>query len=300
MKYAHVFPSLRYAIPGTAWRWALALVVACAYLPVLARLTGQWYEYRHYNHGFLVPAFALFLLWQRRQLRPAGGVRPSRAGWPLLALAAALYAAGYAGRMEWPTEVSLLPCLAGLCLLWGGVPALRWAGPAVGFLFFMIPLPYRAEELLAEPLKRFATGAATYTVQTLGIPAVAEGNTIVTPGGNVEVVESCSGLSILLVFIALSVAVALVTDRPPGEKLAIVASGLPIALFANVVRITLIVAAHQPALRGLSATLSHDLPGWSMMPLAVVLLWLELRLLNRLYLAARDPVPTRSRAASRN
>ncbi|MFO1532156.1 MAG: archaeosortase/exosortase family protein, partial [Thermoplasmatota archaeon] len=47
----------------------------------------------------------------------------------------------------------------------GGRTALRWSWPALAFLLFMVPLPFRLEKALAHPLQRVATLASTYALQ---------------------------------------------------------------------------------------------------------------------------------------
>src|SRR5581483_4191267 len=121
----------------------------------------------------------------------------SWAALPWLLAAAALRLAGAAFYVDWFDAVSLLPCLAGLCVLLGGPAALKWAGPSVAFLVFMLPLPYTAEVALARPLQSLATATSTYALQTLGVPALAEGNVIVIGQYRLGVVEACSGLGML-------------------------------------------------------------------------------------------------------
>src|SRR5205814_72366 len=112
-------------------------------------------------------------------------------------------------HLIWDEQISLLPCVAGICLLLGGWHALRWAWPSIAFLAFMIPLPYTASVQLAGPLQRIATEATTFLLQTLGRPAVSEGNVILLNEIELGVVEACSGLRMLVIFFALSTAVAL-------------------------------------------------------------------------------------------
>ena len=71
--------------------------------------------------------------------------------------------------------VSLMAGLAGVALFVGGWRVLRWSWPAIAFLMFMIPLPGFAANLMGHPLQRLATIASTYTIQTVGVSAVAEG-----------------------------------------------------------------------------------------------------------------------------
>lgn len=256
------------------------------YWPTLGELAHRWGHDSQYSHGYLVPLFALYLLWARRGLAPAG-FAPRWWGLPLLLAALALRLAGTALFLPWLAEASLLPCLAGLFALAGGWRALRWAWPAIAFLAFMVPLPYRLEVALAHPLQRVATLASTYALQTLGLGACADGNVIRMGEVRMGVVEACSGLAMLVIFFALSTAVALVVRRPLLDKVLIFLSALPIALIANVLRITVTGVLHRTAGSYLANLVFHDLAGWLMMPLALGLLWLELRLLAVVLIARR-------------
>jgi exosortase len=252
-------------------------------------MADRWSNDPQYSHGFLVPVFAAVVLWQRRDRRPKA-LRPAWGGLAVLAAAVALRLLGAYLGVEALDAYSLLPALGGLCLLLGGWPALRWAWPAVAFLGFMMPLPFTLDMLLAHPLRRLATAASTYCLQTLGLPAVAEGNIIHIDAVRLGVVEACSGLGMLMTFFALATALALLLERRLADKLIIVASAVPIAVIANVARITLTGVAHYewgPR----AGDLLHTWAGWFMMPLALALLWLELRFLDRLLLNEEPRAP---------
>jgi exosortase len=258
-----------------------AAVLFWVYAPTLAVLAHRWGQSANYSHGYLVPLFALFLLWSRRaSLAGSAAARPSWWCGAFLCSGLALKAGGTFLYLNWLDDLSLLPCLAGLTLLLGGWPALRWSWPAISFLAFMLPLPYRLEVALTAPLQRVGTWASTYALQALGFAAFAEGNVIRLGSARIGVVEACSGLSMLVVFFTLSTAVAILVRRPLWERLVIVASALPIALLANVARIAATGALHELASPQLADLVFHDLAGWLMMPLALVLLWIELRLLS--------------------
>jgi Transmembrane exosortase (Exosortase_EpsH) len=74
-------------------------------------------------------------------------------------------------RVESIEGLALLPALAGMALLLGGWRSLQWAWPAIAFLAFMVPLPWRVENALGPPLQFLATTASTYLLQTLGFMA---------------------------------------------------------------------------------------------------------------------------------
>jgi exosortase len=151
------------------------------------------------------------------------------------------------------------------------------------FLVFMVPLPGFLAGLLGHPLQRFATIASTFVIQTLGIPVVAEGNVLCLSDSKIEVADACNGLRNMMLFLAVCVGVAFLMRRSVAEKIIIVVSAAGIALAANLIRITVTAILHQAASHAVANNLYHDLAGLFMMPLAVVLLWLELAYLRRVF-----------------
>ena len=274
------------------WLQALLLVgplLLWAYWDGLGEVADRWANDPQYNHGYLVVAFALALLWLRRECLKGVTARPSWWGVPLLAVGALLHIGGAYVYFDWLDLASLVPSLAGLCLILGGWGALRWAWPAIAFLGFMIPLPYRLEVTLAYPLQRLATLGSTYALQTLGFTAVAEGNVIIMEDMPIGVEQACSGLGMLLTFFALATAVALVTERRLLDKIVIVLSALPIAIVANLIRITVTGVLYTTAGKEIGDLVFHDLAGWLMMPLALGMLYLELWVLSRLLIDPEEP-----------
>lgn len=278
------------AVVGLALAWAF-------WTPVLD-CVRRWGTDPSYSHGYLVPLFSLFLLWHRRGILRAGTARGSWWGIVLLAVGAAMLLVSAYWYYALLAAYALIPSLAGAVLLLGGWFRLRWAWPAVFFLFFMVPLPGQIADLLAHPLQRAATKASTYAVQVLGIPAFAEGNVIVLSEARIGVVEACSGLRMLVLFIALATGMALVIERKTWEKALLVLSAVPIAVAANVTRITVTAALHEWVGSEIADLVFHDLAGWLMMPLALTLLWLELALLSRLLIAPQESRPLALEAAA--
>jgi exosortase len=270
---------------------ALAMCVLWAYWPTLVAVSERWSDDPQYSHGFLVPVFALVILWSRREMRPRTWPRSSWWGLPLLLLAGLMrFIAAYFYFA--PLDgLALLPALLGVCLLTAGWPALRWCWPALAFLSFMLPLPYQVEITLAQPLRGLATAASTYVLQTLGFPAFAEGNVILLGEFRLGVIDACSGLGMLFTFFALATAVAVVIQRPLFDRLVIVASAVPIALVVNIARITLTSMVHVWLGEAIGKLLMHDLAGWLMMPMALGLVWLELWFLSRLLLEPGPAAP---------
>jgi exosortase len=260
--------------------------------PALVGMANRWSGDPRYAHGYLVPIFALGLLWLRRATIQGAPPTPTVWGVVFLGTGAASQLVGSYFRVEWIEGIALLPYLAGVCLLLGGWRHLTWAWPSIAFLAFMVPLPWRVENALGPPLQSLATAGSTYTLQTLGLMAFAEGNVIQLDDAQIGVGEACSGLSMLMTFVALSTATALVIKRPLLDRVVLVASAIPVALVANIARIVLTGALHEIVGGHAASTFYHDLAGWIMMPLALVLYWIEVAVFSRLLIEAKHEVPS--------
>lgn len=259
-----------------------------SYWPTLTTMASKWDADPSYSHGFLVPLFAAALLWLRWDKLETENLKLNWWGLGLLALGTTMRLGAAWFNFDWFDGMSIIPVIAGICLLIGGTAAIRWAWPAIGFLIFMVPLPYRVERLMMGPLRNLGTVASTYIMQTLGLPAISEGNTIHLGEHSIGVAVACSGLRMIVIFFALSAAVALIVDRNIWTRLFVLASAVPIALISNITRITVTGILYQVAGPEIAERVFHDLAGWLMMPLGLALLWLELWLLSHLFIVESE------------
>jgi exosortase len=276
----------------SAWRVAtvaavaaVSLAVFACYFAVLSHLAYRWGHEEDYSHGFLVPVFSGWLLWKRRQMLSAVAepLRGRWAGLALFAVSAGLRWSALNFGFALMEPVALIVCLAGVMATMGGWTMLRWSWPALLFLFFMIPLPGFLANRLSGPLQHVATVSSTYVLQTLGIHAVASGNVIWLSQGQIGVVEACSGLRMLVMFGAVTVAAAFLFGGSNWERAWIVISSPAIAIAANIFRITATGLAQELISPNFAHKIFHDFAGWIMMPLAIGLLALERILLAKLF-----------------
>ena len=263
-------------------------VVVWAFWPTLTDLFHVWSSDPQYSHGFLVPPFAAYLLWKSWQAGPvARSPMPVVAGL-LLVLALGLRAVAGSLLFQQLDAVSFLLCLAALSLAAGGWPVLRRTGPAILFLIFMIPLPYELERNVGQPLKTAATYSSTFVLQTLGQPAVQDGNLILIDDVKLGVVDACSGLKMMVTFAAFSVGAVLLMSRTRFEKLMVLLGIIPIAIVANVLRIVATGLCFV-TFNDKTAHVMHDVNGWLMMPAGLALLGLQLWCLGRLVVRPEAP-----------
>lgn len=269
--------------------WVVAFVaVLIAYWPALVGLEGRWRVDPQYSHGYVVPLFCIFLLWHRRDLLKDSSVQGSWWGVGFLLLAALIRFGGARFYIQWFEDISIIPVIAGVALLLGGWTVFLWALPAIIFVGFMIPLPFFVEGKFAEQLQTVGCRAGTYLLQTIGYPALADGTDILIREERMGVVKACSGLGMLMTFFALSFAVAFLSKRPLLDRIIVVLSAVPIAILSNIMRITTTGILYQFTKNPSVRSFAHDFAGWFMMLFALIVLWLELKLLSWL-LVPEDP-----------
>jgi exosortase len=256
-----------------------------AFWMTLANLVEVWRINPQYSHGWLVPVFAGVLLYFRRDRLDLAAFTPSAWGLPLLAAGVGLRLLGAYGYYLWLEQISLVPTVLGVGVLVGGRAFGRWAWPAVLFLAFMVPLPYSGAVALSGPLQHLATVVSTFIMQVVGLPALAEGNVIYLNEHKINIVEACSGLSMLVVFVALSAAMAIVVTRPLVDRLILLVSSVPIAIVANILRITITGVLYDTVGGATADKFYHDVAGLLMMPLALAMMWVELKVLDRILVA---------------
>jgi exosortase len=267
---------------------SLVAMLMFSYWPGLIRAKESWNN-PQYSHGWLVPLFAVVLIfWWRQPNRPVS-LSARLAGLSLLiaSLAMRLLVARY--RIITIDMYTFVPAVAGAVLLGGGWSMFRWAWAPIAFLIFMYPLPDEATRYLLGPLQAMATMVSTFAIQTLGVDAIREGNQIVVGERHLGVVDACSGLRMLTIFIALSVAIVMLGERAWYENLVILASAIPIALAVNAIRITLtgVMYTINPEL---AERIFHDWAGYFMMPLALGMLYLVQQVLASLFVAETTAV----------
>ena len=254
-----------------------------SYFPGLTNAYIAWAN-PQYAHGWIVPLFSAALLFWWRQ--PAAPVRLSARYVGLLLLAASLglrlLSASY--RIVTIDMYTFVPAICGVFILVGGWSMFRWAWAPLMFLIFMYPLPDEATRYLLGPLQTTATMVSTFALQTLGLEAYREGNQIVLGEMHLGVVDACSGLRMLTIFVALSVGLVMVGQRSWWENAIILASAIPIALAVNSIRITVTGVLYQVADSEFAERVFHDWAGLVMMPMAMAMLYAEQYILANVFL----------------
>ena len=259
----------------------LLVAIGFAYARLFADVIKAWLK-PDYSHGFLVPLFSAYLIYHWWPEAPRKLRWPNPWGLAFLVGGMGLFAFEERTNIgkEWLQGLSLVINLCGVVVLLGGWSSLKWSWPAIAFLIFMFPLPHSVEHWLGGELQKVAAVASTFVLQTLGYPTFREGVVLTVKDHVLEVQNACNGLSMLLTFVALSVGMAILITRPWLDKIIILVAAIPVAILANVIRISLTGVLYNEGGQKLGDSLFHDFAGWMMMPIALLMLWLLLKLLD--------------------
>jgi exosortase len=239
-------------------------------------IVRQWVADPNWSHGFLIPLFSLYFINQHKEEILNRKFLPNYLGLLLLICGLLAYLLAIVQfRYEYLRPLCMIATLGAVVLFLGGWRLAKYAWLPVGFLVFAVPLPTRYYVSATMPMRHLAAriaGALLALVNEMEtmvngvvIDVIYKGQRLEPP---LNVAEACSGMRLLMAFLALGVAMAYLHYRPVWQRLVLLASTIPIAVFCNIIRVTLTgfiyVLAHPRYAQGIY----HTFLGLAMLPLA--------------------------------
>jgi exosortase len=292
----HVRPRHAVQLPDRHLKWdnllrlvsitlVLLTVTAWSYWPTIVDLFKEWQSNDDYSAGQLVPLVALVFVWAERERLKTCLVKPCWWAVGLLVLAYAGRTFGLLFMFESAERYSLVLTVSGLVLMVAGWQVFWRVKWILLFLFLMVPFPGRVHNMISGPLQNMATTGAVFLLEAF-MPAVSQQGNVVMLDQNtpMAVAEACSGLRMLTAFIIVAGFIAYMVKRSRWRKGVLLLSSIPVAVACNILRIfvTALLMVHVSTEAG--EKFFHDFAGLVMMPAAVVLIFGELSLMDRLIL----------------
>lgn len=208
------------------------------YLPVIRGLAADWSSNDNYSHGFFIPLISAYMVYTMKGELQKLPVRPKN--WGILLLFAGLgqlYVASVGSEFFLQRTSLILVLLGAILYLWGSTVTRKVIVPVL-YLLFMVPLPAIIWNKIAFPMQLFSSAITEHFVRLLGIPIFREGNVLHLAQTTLEVVDACSGLRSLTTMFALAAAFAWFNDYANWKKWLLFFSAAPVAIFANMIRLT--------------------------------------------------------------
>ena len=235
LRYA---PASRYLKAIPLWQAGLgALIFLWLYWPTLRHLVGQWWNDPNFSHGFFVPLFSAFVIWQERDRLARVLTWPSWSGLVVLTAGLGVLVVGRLGAELFLERSSMLLVLAGVVILFAGWKLFRAVFFPWAFLLMMIPIPVLVLNQITFPLQLLASQVAATVLPVFGVPVLREGNVINLAAMPLEVAEACSGIRSLMSLFALAIIYGYLLEKRLWVRWVLALSAVPITVIANDVRI---------------------------------------------------------------
>lgn len=207
------------------------------YHQILPALVDEWIQNPNYSHGFVLPFFSAWIIWQRRESLRSIVPAPANSGIVVVAGGLGILILGVFGAELFLSRTSLLFLIAGVIIYFAGWKIFRELLLPWGLLFLAIPLPAIIFNQISMPLQFGASRMASGLLSFVGLPVLREGNIIVLSTITLDVAEACSGLRSLMALIALAAIYGCIFERKVWRRWVLVIAAIPIAIVANAIRI---------------------------------------------------------------
>ncbi|RLG72800.1 MAG: hypothetical protein DRO11_01315 [Methanobacteriota archaeon] len=241
----------------------VATITTILYLPLFPHLLNSWWSDPYYSHGFLIPIISAFLIYLNRKKLGQELLTAKRDTSLWLLPGIGLYMLGMLLWNPFQTDllrsiqtfwgdflvgVSLILVLLGMAThLYGRKAAKHLVFPLL-FLVFMVPLPatYVAEAAMAS--QGVSVSGTAILLDLIGVPYERLGNQLLLQSESpvVMVIDlPCSGIRSIIALLAVTAVFVYLVDLAPQKKVLLYLCVVPVALLANILRITfLMVVAH--------------------------------------------------------
>jgi exosortase len=274
--------------------WAPLLILvaltAILYRHVAVKLVTDWRDLPDFSHGFLIPFFAAFLLWDKREKLRSLPIQPSWSGIVLVVLGLFELLLGVLGADLFLQRTSFVLLVAGLVWTLLGRGFLRELKFVLFVLLLAIPLPTIVYNRITFPLQLRASELASGLLQLVGVPVLRDGNVIQLPAMPLEVAEACSGIRSLMSLFTVAIIYGYFLERQTWRRTVLALSAIPIAVAANVVRIFGTGICVQYWNPDKAVGFFHEFSGWLMFLVSLVCLYL-------VHVVMRVALPERKGAA---
>jgi exosortase len=252
----------------------VGVLLAVLYHGAAVKLVTDWYELPDFSHGFLIPFFAAYLLWDKRRELQSTAIAPSWAGVWLVVLGLFVLLLGTFGADLFLQRTSFVLLVAGLVWTLLGRAMLGQVKFVLFVLLLAIPLPTILFNQITFPLQILASKFASALLPLAGVPVLREGNVIQLPTMQLEVAEACSGIRSLMSLFTVAVVYGYFLERKSWRRVVLALASVPIAVAANGARIFgtgLLVQYWDPQK---AMGFFHEFSGWLMFMVSLACLYL--------------------------
>lgn len=260
-----------------------------------------------WGHAYAIPLISGYLLWQHRDELARARKAVFWPGLVPLLLGIVSYFFCIVGIKNHMLQgFSMILSLFGLALLMLGPAAMRYLFLPIAYLVFAVTISEIIMIRVTFQMKLLAAQGAWFLLSLVGavldFQTDLRGNVleIVTSEGKIiplDVAEACSGVRMVIAFVALGAAVALISCRQWWQRIALLLLSVPVALLMNVIRVALlgVLSLIDP---GLAEGDAHMLIGTLLLIPGLGLFMAVVWSLNRVVAGPPEPTPATATATA--
>lgn len=244
-------------------------------------MLGKW-ETPEYNHGYLMPFVALYLLTLKARDLVALPPAASWAGVGVVVLALAINVLGDRSAVVTISEYAMLLAVWGLALAAVGRAGWGLLAAPLLYLLFMVPLPNFLETRLTTGLQLWSSELGVAVIRAAGLSVYLQGNVIDLGSYQLQVAEACSGMRYLFPLMSFGFVCAVLFRGRTWQRAVLFLSTIPITLLMNSFRIGVIgILVNFYGIEQAEGFL-HDFEGWAVFMACVGVLFAEVWVFARL------------------
>ena len=211
------------------------------------QVVSAWNSPSDWGHTLVIPFISGYFVYLQRDKLLAQPFRPSWLGLVVMLLGMGIYAACAFGPPAVQHHnlrgVGVVTALTGILMALLGTHAMRWLWfPVCYWWVFGQTISERVLSKVTERLQDWSAVGAHLLLNIFGVDTDRMGNVLTVhlrDGGTcpLNVAEACSGMRTLVAFMAIGVALAVIGLPRWWQRALLVAVGVPISLFVNILRV---------------------------------------------------------------
>lgn len=217
-------------------------------LTLLEELLMRWKD-PTWQHGFLAPFIAGWLIWRQRAALTALPIKGSALGIVAVLVSMLAYFGGYKANNYYLGVFAIQLFLAGAvlaCLGWAHARAMCFSWL---MLCFMWPLVF-LEDSLSFQLRELMVQTTSWLLNTIGLDTIREGTALISApvegrsAGqlfSLKVDGPCSGMRSLFALLMVSALFGYFRQKTLPRRLFLFFCGFPLAILANMARLLLLI-----------------------------------------------------------
>jgi len=235
----------------------LAVLLGVMYLHTFTWLLNVWLTDPVYSHGILIPVVSLFFAWKTIHDQGSRDPEPFRLGMVPFMLGIILHAFGFVMTFPFLSAISFMFVICGVILYIYGEKMMESLLFPVLLLIFAIPIPWTPA--IATTLQSISARCSTTLLEILGVGITRIGSEMRLDDCAFSIGLPCSGMNTLISLLAISAVFVHLLKCPAPRKAALFCVTIPIAIAANIVRVTAIILIADHFGKDVAMKLFHDI-----------------------------------------